>query len=92
MTLSPAQQKQIEQLAAKRRAETEERQPAPKPWKPRKVHPRLHQQENGEWVIYLASGCPMQATDAEVALWKALQEALAELEDARAMIRKLSEK
>ena len=52
---------------------------APLPWKPRRVKVRLFQDETGQWMIVLGrNGSPMLATDAEVALWLALQELKAE--------------
>ena len=45
-----------------------------KPWKPRRMKVRLFQ-EADEWYVILDGGSPMRATDAEVSLWQALQEA-----------------
>ena len=66
--------------AAKRRQQVAQRQPATKPWRARKVTVRLEQNENGEWMHVINDGSPFLATDAEVALWLELQEALAALE------------
>jgi len=45
-----------------------------KPWKPKRMKVRLFQ-EGDEWYVVLDGGSPMRATDAEVSLWLALQEA-----------------
>ena len=45
-----------------------------KPWKPRRMTVRLFMEAN-EWYVVLDGGSPMRATDAEVSLWLALQEA-----------------
>jgi len=47
-----------------------------KPWKPKRMKVRLFQ-EADEWYVVLDGGEPMRATDAEVSLWLALQEAKA---------------
>jgi hypothetical protein len=82
--MTDAQTTQIQRLAAKKREATAAKQPAPKPWKARKVHPALTQNELGEWLLVLGEGAPLPATDAEVALWLALQDARKMIEQIKA--------
>jgi hypothetical protein len=83
---SEARMRAVRKLATQQHEQAEAKKPAVKPWKARTVHPRLEQNELGEWMLVLKGGSPMPATDAEVALWRALQEAerrIAELEGQR---------
>jgi hypothetical protein len=77
---SEARMKAVRKLATQQHEQAEAKKPAVKPWKARTVYPKLEQNALGEWMLLLKGGAPMPATDAEVALWKALQEAKKRIE------------